>query len=227
VIWLTTRQNRFNALWMALALAAVAVAVLGAARWLASSVADPALRHCLEESAAGAPTTPYCNSAVAGFSNNFRWLDRAIYATMLALPAVVGCLVAVPMISREFEDGTYRLCWTQSVTRVNWFVSKVAAAVGVAVVAGGTAGVAAMVWAASAGPLGSFAWPRFDMYPPALVGRFWASLSPGAASFRTEVDCASSSRGYAGCLAGGQALGPGACLSATERRPGHAGELRR
>jgi ABC-type transport system involved in multi-copper enzyme maturation permease subunit len=36
---------------------------------------------------------------------------------LLPIPALLGMFWGAPLIARELESGTYRLAWTQSVTR--------------------------------------------------------------------------------------------------------------
>jgi len=36
---------------------------------------------------------------------------------VLAVPLLIGMFWGAPLISREFEAGTFRLAWTQGVTR--------------------------------------------------------------------------------------------------------------
>jgi hypothetical protein len=45
---------------------------------------------------------------------------------ILAAPAIIGIFWGAPLIAREFEAGTYRLAWTQSITRTRWLVVKLA-----------------------------------------------------------------------------------------------------
>jgi hypothetical protein len=45
---------------------------------------------------------------------------------LVAVPALVGAFWGAPLIAREFEAGTHRLAWTQSVTRTRWLASKLA-----------------------------------------------------------------------------------------------------
>jgi hypothetical protein len=48
------------------------------------------------------------------------------FSTLLvAVPAFIGAFWGAPLIGGELEAGTYRLAWTQSVTRTNWFAVKV------------------------------------------------------------------------------------------------------
>ena len=39
-------------------------------------------------------------------------------------PALIGIFWGAPLISRELETGTFRLAWTQSVSRTRWLAVK-------------------------------------------------------------------------------------------------------
>jgi hypothetical protein len=45
---------------------------------------------------------------------------------VLVAPALIGMFWGAPLVAREFEDGTFRLAWTQSVTRRRWLAVRVA-----------------------------------------------------------------------------------------------------
>jgi ABC-2 family transporter protein len=47
-------------------------------------------------------------------------------ALILAAPAIIGIFWGAPLIARELEAGTYRLAWTQSITRTRWLMVKLA-----------------------------------------------------------------------------------------------------
>jgi len=47
---------------------------------------------------------------------------------LLVLPGIVGVFWGAPLVAREYEAGTQRLAWTQSVTRRRWLVLKLAVA---------------------------------------------------------------------------------------------------
>jgi hypothetical protein len=51
------------------------------------------------------------------------------------VPGVIGVLLAAPFIF-DLEHGTYRLAWTQSITRRRWLIVKLALAIAAAVAAG-------------------------------------------------------------------------------------------
>jgi hypothetical protein len=51
-------------------------------------------------------------------------LVQLINTTMVAVPALIGAFWGAPLVAREYETGTYRLAWTQSVTPVRWLATK-------------------------------------------------------------------------------------------------------
>jgi len=57
----------------------------------------------------------------AGF---YHWLYMAGIVALYLTPALIGTFWGAPLISRELEAGTYRLAWTQSVTRTRWLAVK-------------------------------------------------------------------------------------------------------
>jgi len=53
-------------------------------------------------------------------------LLQLLGTALVAVPALVGAFWGAPLIAREFEAGTHRLAWTQSITRTRWLAAKVA-----------------------------------------------------------------------------------------------------
>jgi hypothetical protein len=51
-------------------------------------------------------------------------LLELIGTALVVVPALIGVFWGAPLIAREFENGTHRLAWTQSVTRTRWLASK-------------------------------------------------------------------------------------------------------
>jgi hypothetical protein len=51
-------------------------------------------------------------------------LLELIGTALVAVPALAGAFWGAPLIAREFENGTHRLAWTQSVTRTRWLATK-------------------------------------------------------------------------------------------------------
>lgn len=52
-------------------------------------------------------------------------LRELLSLLVLAVPAILGAFWGAPLLAGEFETGTFRLAWTQSVTRTRWTVAQV------------------------------------------------------------------------------------------------------
>jgi hypothetical protein len=111
VIWLTWRQFRFSAVVMVIALAAMAIL-------LAVTPQGSALAQCV-----GQRGCPEVSSKVLGLTHIH--LLQYLSTLLVALPALVGAFWGAPLIARELESGTYRLAWTQSITRTRWLTVKI------------------------------------------------------------------------------------------------------
>ena len=79
---------------------------------------------------------------------------------MVVVPALIGLFFGAPLVARELETGTFRLAWTQSVTRRRWLAVKFAV-VGIAsMVIGGLVTWMADWWAS---PLDAVNQNRFGL----------------------------------------------------------------
>lgn len=67
-----------------------------------------------------------CDLATNDFLTQDSFLQHAFDILSVAVPAIFGLFWGAPLIAREFEAGTYRLAWTQSVTRLRWLTTKFA-----------------------------------------------------------------------------------------------------
>jgi hypothetical protein len=56
---------------------------------------------------------------------------------LIGLPALIGIFWGAPLVSRELENGTFRLAWTQGVTRIRWISTKLALGAAVSAIAAG------------------------------------------------------------------------------------------
>jgi hypothetical protein len=78
--------------------------------------------------------SPACSERIGSFRARFQSLsDLAGWFTLV--PGLIGVLLAAPFIL-DLEHGTYRLAWTQSITRERWLAGKIGLSVGCAVLAG-------------------------------------------------------------------------------------------
>src|SRR5579883_3457796 len=136
MIWLSWRQQRFESGLTAVAFAAAALLLLLTHQHLLSTFGNLGIPVCLHDhSSSTACTNAYdaFKQDVAGEQTTLNWLAY--------LPILFGVLFAATL-AVEFDEGSYRLSLTQSVTRCRWAIGRIGLALAVALVA--TAGVAAL-----------------------------------------------------------------------------------
>jgi hypothetical protein len=115
--WLTWRQHRPQLLAGVALLVAVAAAALATSLPVRDAYHRQALSSCLPPAA-----RPGCDLIVSHFRGEFA--DRADAAHYLVLLPALLLLLGAPLVAREFEHGTFRLAWTQGVSRRRWLLSK-------------------------------------------------------------------------------------------------------
>jgi len=69
-------------------------------------------------------------------SNGYLTADNILGVIGLAVPGLIGMFWGAPLAAREFETGTFRLAWTQGITRTRWLAAKLAIAGAAAIAAG-------------------------------------------------------------------------------------------
>jgi ABC-2 family transporter protein len=62
-----------------------------------------------------------CINPVTGTDKDLR---HGLTALVLIVPALIGMFWGAPLIAHELETGTFRLAWTQSVSRLRWLLVK-------------------------------------------------------------------------------------------------------
>jgi ABC-2 family transporter protein len=115
VSWLTWRQYRTQTLVVAGVLVAVAIVLLLTGPHLVS-LSDAYLKSCHADRNCGSTNNPVLNTDDK--------LEDFLSDILLVVPALIGIFWGAPLIARELETGTYRLGWTQSVTRRRWLAVK-------------------------------------------------------------------------------------------------------
>ncbi len=74
---------------------------------------------------------PACLSGGKDCSDSLETLHRSFHTippftgALIALPILAGMFWTAPLVSREYEAGTHRLAWTQSVSPLRWITTKV------------------------------------------------------------------------------------------------------
>jgi hypothetical protein len=118
MIWLTWRQQRTETLIAALLLGLAAALLVPTGLHMASVYDHAGLAACLGHQTDG------CNEALDSFSGRFQSLMN-LTGWLNLLPGLIGALLAAPFVM-ELEHGTFRLAWTQSITRRRWLAAKLA-----------------------------------------------------------------------------------------------------
>jgi hypothetical protein len=150
MIWTTWRQHRAE-----LGVGALILAALAAAMLVVGNVARVRARGLGLPRCTG--TSGDCADALEALHRDFHMIPP-VTAVLIAIPLLAGMFWAAPLISREYEAGTHRLAWTQSVSPLRWIIIKIALIFGVLA-------TAALV-------LGLLATWTLDPLTPAFGGRY-------------------------------------------------------
>jgi len=121
--WVAWRQHRMQVLWGAAAMTVLALFLAPTGFNMAHFFSSSGLGRCL--STAGAD----CGALNEAFDNRYSGFAFVIPLFMVA-PVLFGMFFGAPLIAREMDSGTYRLAWTQGVTRSRWLGTKLMVAVG-------------------------------------------------------------------------------------------------
>jgi ABC-type transport system involved in multi-copper enzyme maturation permease subunit len=174
VTWFAWRQFRLQSFVVLGLLVAMAVffAITGPHLW---SLYD-GLKTCKERGDCASLT----NSVNNGYSTVFPFF----LALSIALPGLLGIFWGAPLIARELESGTYRLAWTQGVTRARWVVTKLLVVGAASMVAAGLMSWMFMWWASPYNTLSAdrFSSSVFDAAYIAPIGYAAFALALGVAA---------------------------------------------
>jgi hypothetical protein len=143
MIWMTWRQFRAPAL----ATGALVLVLLGG---LALSWPD-VTRLATQTGYTGCQGDA-CRAAGEAFLDavHLKWASDfhlAAIATLYVLPALVGIFWGAPLVARELESGTYRMVFSQSVSRSRWLLVKLAVGGGAAALGAGLLSLVLTAWA--------------------------------------------------------------------------------
>jgi hypothetical protein len=138
MIWLTWRQFRAAATMMAAALAVLAAILALTGPGVADDYST-GIANCTAQSGG-------CSEFVQRFFQDHQDAFLAVTAVVMVLPALIGLFWGAPLIAREFEAGTHRLVWNQSITRTRWLAAKLGLTGLAAVTAAGLGSLAVTWW---------------------------------------------------------------------------------
>jgi hypothetical protein len=122
VIWVSWRQGRTETLIAAAILALLAALLIPTGIEMANAYHRDGLSACLGQS-----TSETCGNAIQSFSSRFASIGN-LTSWFTLVPGLIGVLLAASFVV-ELENGTYRLAWTQSITRRRWIATKLGTAI--------------------------------------------------------------------------------------------------
>jgi hypothetical protein len=131
--WVTWQQHRLAAA-VGAALFVLAAVVLGlVGLQVAADFQQSGVAACIAQSSQASS----CSDLRSQFFDRWSELEGAVQNALAVLPLLVGMFLGAPLLARELEQGTHRLAWTQSITRLRWALVKLGLlALGVVVIAG-------------------------------------------------------------------------------------------
>jgi hypothetical protein len=127
MIWLGWRQQRTETLIAGGILVAIVLLLLPTGLDMASTFHRNGLAACL-----GVQTNA-CQEATHEFTARFE-STSSLVGWLTLVPGLIGVLLAAPFLL-DLETGTYRLAWTQSITRRRWLAGKLGLAIAAALLA--------------------------------------------------------------------------------------------
>ncbi|MER7586308.1 hypothetical protein ABTW72_02040 [Micromonospora sp. NPDC127501] len=143
MIWMTWRQFRTPAL----ATGTLLLALLGGLALTWSEVTELARQTgytgC-QGDACRAAGEAFLQALQPGWASEFH---IAAIGALYLLPALVGIFWGAPLVARELESGTYRMVFSQSISRGRWLLVKLAAGCGAAALGAGLLSLALTEWA--------------------------------------------------------------------------------
>jgi hypothetical protein len=117
VIWVAWRQQRAETLIAVIVLALLAALFVPTGIEMASRYDHDGLSACAAATSSGG-----CERAIQVFTARFDSLMNLLPWLNL-IPGVIGIALAAPLLL-DLESGTYRLAWTQSITRRRWLAVR-------------------------------------------------------------------------------------------------------
>jgi hypothetical protein len=160
VIWLAWRQFRAQAYVAAGVLIAVAIAFL---------LTGPQLVHSYDTIVLTCRAHGDCSPVLASFLARDHLL-RDLALAVILVPALVGIFWGAPLVAREMENGTFRMAWTQSVTRSRWIAIKLGVVATAVMAAAGLFSLMITWWSSPFDTINSDPFSVFDLRDIVPVG---------------------------------------------------------
>ncbi len=194
MIRFTLMQSRAIVLVGAIGLGVVAIVL---------AITGPHLAHAYEAFESSCKAARNCATAPNPVLDLDKPLHAALPLMVAIVPALVGVFFGAPLVAREIETGTFRLVWTQSVTRKQWLVAKLAVVGIVAMAIGGLLTWMVNWWASPLDAVNQdrFGLANFSLHGIAPIGysafAFALGVTAGVLLHRTVPAMAVTAAGFA------------------------------
>jgi hypothetical protein len=173
--------------WLQARTQALSVAGILAIVAIVAAITGIQLSHLYHSTVASCASN--CDPTIGSFLSHNSFLQGALNFLLRIAPAVLGVFWGAPLVAREFEAGTYRLAWTQSVSRSRWLLSKLTIAGLATVVAIGLFSLTVTWWFRAIDHVNGNQYDVFDARDIAPIGyalfAFMLGAFVGAISRRT------------------------------------------
>jgi len=162
-------QSRTQTLTVAAILAALAIAAAITGVQLAH-LYNIDVRHCQSS----------CDLALSQWLSRQTFLQHTLDLLSRVAPALIGIFWGAPLLAREFETGTFRLAWTQSVSRSRWVLTKLGMGALATVVVAGALTLTITWWYRAIDLASSNQYSLFDQRDIAPIGYALFAFAVGA-----------------------------------------------
>jgi hypothetical protein len=159
---------RFAALQLRIQAAVALGAIVVVAIVLA--ITGPHLVNLYDTTVAPCSAHNDCAAAGSALTDTDGPLQVFLTFLLLVVPVLIGMFWGAPLLAREYESGTYRLAWTQGVTRTRWLAVKLGLGALVSIVVSGLLSLMVTWWwsplnAVGANPFDSVYFGTRDLTP--------------------------------------------------------------
>jgi hypothetical protein len=121
MIWFTWRQHRAQALAGLALIGLTAVVFLPYGHAIRGAYAQHGVGPCLLQNTGG----DHCQTAMRAFMDQFNGVANHLLTWFSPLPGLIGGIVGASLLGREYEQGTWRLAWTQAVPKTRWLTVRI------------------------------------------------------------------------------------------------------
>ena len=128
MIWVSWRLQRTETVITAAIIALLAALLVPTGIIMANAYDRDGISACIRANGSDA-----CGGVIRSFTSRFETV-AGFTSWFTLVPGLIGVLLAASFVL-ELESGTYRLAWTQSITRRRWITTKLGTAIAAALVA--------------------------------------------------------------------------------------------